>query len=163
MMNISAQKEMYSLAMISSLAAVAGVKCEFTSSVDDDSIDGRWYRAGGAAPEIHFQAKFHGMDDPLCCDFLYPLKMKNYDDLRRETINPRVLLLVVASKSSHKWLKFGAESVSLSRLTFYKSLRGYPASKNATVETLNIPFANVIRPDLIVQMLNNVEETGVIA
>src|SRR4051812_4894837 len=87
------QKEQFSIAYIRALAAVLGLKVT-REEVDDDSVDVTLLRTGGTAPKLDIQLKCSGAIQKMELDFPFRLTIKNYDDLRRRTMVPRILVVL---------------------------------------------------------------------
>ena len=87
-MDINQQKEQFSNVYLQAVTTVAGYSV-YKPSVDDDSVDWGVCAKGGTgpirAPRLELQLKSTSrrdiQDDNSIC---YPLKLKNYDDLRMD-------------------------------------------------------------------------------
>lgn len=86
-MTLNDQKEQFSIAYVRAVASVAAAKVSRVE-VDDDSVDVTLERSGGCAPRLDLQLKCTGVDDHPAGVVTFPLKLKNYDDLRRRTLAP---------------------------------------------------------------------------
>src|SRR5688500_11392259 len=109
-MDLNTQKERFSDAYIHAVAAIAG--CDVMKPPTDiDSIDWVLHAKGiiGArfrAPRIELQLKATSTDRVDDTYVRFPLKLKNYDDLRPENVLvPRILVvLVLPSDELSDWL-----------------------------------------------------------
>lgn len=85
MMEIGQRKARLSLAYIEAVAARAGYQVS-EPRIDDDSVDGLLMGREGRRPRIEFQAKATARDVVGPEHISFPLKIKNYNDLRAETL-----------------------------------------------------------------------------
>ena len=82
-----------SLSYIHAVAARAGFEL-MEPRIDIDSVDGLLKSTTGRRPQIDFQAKATSQPLLHAQTLIFPLPIKNYNDLRAETINPRILIVV---------------------------------------------------------------------
>lgn len=144
MMHVTQQKEQFSLAFIRAVASVAGYgSCK--PEVDDDSVDLsiRGNRRDGAkqrAPTLDIQAKCIETDDGSGDHLAYPLKLKNYEDLRIvEAHTPAILVVVTVPKEVDHWIDDSPEQMALRRCAYWLSLRGAAATSNEHTCTVHLP------------------------
>ncbi len=142
-MTVDDQKEHFSYAYARAVAARAAVSIA-TPEVDDDSVDlilsqkntGTTYRS----PRVEIQVKCaeEGAVAVSATHIHYPLKLKNYDELRPENLLiPRILLVVLVPHDLGQWLSWTREELVIRRAGHWLSLRGMPA----TVNTASVPRA----------------------
>jgi hypothetical protein len=140
-------KEQFSLAFIRAIATVAG----FTATkpdVDDDSVDlvlaARGIYGSLRSPRLEIQVKCTGSstfdDDSL----VFPgLSMKNYDDLRGDTLVPRLLVVVVVDGHDvERWIRHAPEELALLGSARWVSLFGMPEISNQASTTVRLPRDN---------------------
>ena len=72
--------------------------------MDVDSVDGQVNSSSGRSPQIDFQAKATSRDIVKSDQIAFPLPLKNYDDLRKEVVVPRLLFLVVMPADEAQWM-----------------------------------------------------------
>jgi len=136
------QKEQFSIAYVSAVAAVAGVNT-YTPKVDDDSIDlgfqlvVRRERVRRASLEAQLKCSSVAVGDDEA--FRFPLKVKNYNDLVGDDIVPRVLILVVVPTAVADWATLTAGQLTLRHAAYWVSLAGLPPSANAATVTVSVP------------------------
>ncbi len=141
--NISAQKEQFSIAYIQAVAAQAGLNYS-KDAVDDDSVDMRLSGKGfiGAKirnPKIEIQLKCTSQDVVKGDVIKYPLKLKNYNDLRGEDVAaPRYLMLLIVPENINNWTHFTNNALILFNSCYWVSLRYGPESKNSKNVTVEI-------------------------
>lgn len=147
-MTLSDQKEHFSYAYARAIAAATAVSAS-KPEVDDDSVDLIFCKKGGGgvvrSPRLDAQVK--------CADRTtltispthvhYPLKLKNYDDLRpADVLVPRVLLIVLVPDVLTNWLLWTPQELAVRHAGYWLSLRGMPAVANTTNVTVQVPLAN---------------------
>ena len=73
----------------------------------------------------------------------YPLKLKNYDELRPvNVLVPRILIVVLVPAALNDWLNHSEQELALRNCGYWMSLRGEPLSVNTTNVTVHLPRAN---------------------
>jgi len=161
-MHLNQRKELFSRAYVHAVTAVAGYST-YAPSVDDDSIDLGIAEAGGSgtlkSPRLELQLKCTSGDDGEGDTLAFPLKRKNYDDLRAHVLVPRILLVVtVPSDDTKDWLQHGDEEMVLRRCGLWVSLQGQPSSENEASVTVHLPRINVFSPDALRSLMARVAE-----
>jgi hypothetical protein len=152
-------REQLSIAYIHAVASRAGYAWERTS-IDRDGVDGRIHARGLVdrtavlrSPHIALQLKatttLSGDADPMS----YPLKQKNYDDLRGRCAEPRYLALLVMPADEKDWLHLGPDALVLRRCMYWHSLRDAPDSGNETATTVHVSRANVLDVDALKRLI----------
>ena len=84
------QKARFSLSYIEAIASDVGYQV-VEPRVDGDSVDGILMADFGRRPRIEFQAKATSRDLVTGANIHFPLSVKNYDELRADTLTPRIL------------------------------------------------------------------------
>lgn len=145
------QKELLSFTYVRLICSLAGFAIS-RPDVDDDSIDLFVHASGkfdARSPSLAVQMKATATQAVLKPDHLaFPLKRKNYDDLRRATIVPRYLLVFFMPFDSADWCAQTEEGLTLHRCVYWVSLRNAPATPQQTI-TVEVPRANILTPDAI--------------
>jgi len=142
-------KEHLSLAFVHAISARIGCLFEATST-DMDSVDAK-LSLKVSGPEVRFQtAELHiqlkaTIVEPIPDgDFItYPLKIKNYDDLRKQCMVPRILVLLALPADATQWLESDTERLILRRCAFWASPARWAPTTNTTSVTIEIPRGNV--------------------
>lgn len=143
-------KEQFSLAFIQAVAAAAGCNVARVD-VDEESVDLELIGPHDAAdlrpaPHLALQAKCTALDDG-CGDALpFPLKLKNYDDLRARCHVPRLLVVVCVPADVESWLTATPEAMILRRCAYWCSLHGLPPADTGTKKTIHVPRAQQFDP-----------------
>lgn len=142
------QKERFSLAYIAAVAAKAGFDL-VEPPVDTDSIDGALISHSGRRPRIEFQAKATARDLFDDVEIAFPLPLKNYDDLRRDVIIPRYLIVVVLPEHHDNWLTQSEDALILRHCGYWASLSGLPDTENSSNVTVRVPRTQQFNPDAL--------------
>jgi hypothetical protein len=105
------QQEALSRAYASTIAARAGYTTQPPADFDRDSIDLCFNAGGRMRPNLHAQLKATINLQKSGTVLKFPLKKKNYDDLRIATQVPRILIVLALPKNVAAWV-----DVSVARL-----------------------------------------------
>lgn len=136
------QKEQFSIAYVRAVAAVAGVNI-YRPEIDDDSIDigfcRRIVRERVQRPSLEAQLKCTATPDEDADQFRFPLKVKNYNDLRGDDIVPRVLILVVVPSDMEQWLNQSNDQMILRKSAYWVRLTGMPDTSNTATVSVSVP------------------------
>jgi hypothetical protein len=79
----------------------------------------------------------------------FKLTLKNYDDLRADTMLPRLLILLLLPQDENDWLIHEPNRLILQHCAYYINLKGLPASSNLGHQTIYIPLSNRLTPDAL--------------
>ncbi|TAF58914.1 MAG: DUF4365 domain-containing protein [Oscillatoriales cyanobacterium] len=126
-MDINQQKEQFSNTYLQAIATVSGYSL-YKPFVDDDSVDWGIAAKGGTgrirAPRLELQLKSTSRDVRENNSIRYPLKLKNYDDLRIDDFAvPRILVVVLIPETI-------AEPTNLQSSPFSQLWRGLAKELN---------------------------------
>jgi Domain of unknown function (DUF4365) len=143
-----------SYAYLHAVASRAGVICERSSpSTDDVGVDAVLRVRGPLAEDslltsftVDVQLKAT-VAQPVVLGgrYAFPLKMKNYDELRSvATIAPHLLVVLFLPANPAEWLTHSQECLVACRCAYWLSLRGASPSGNETSQTVYIPTANFL-------------------
>ena len=158
-MDLNTQKSRFSLAYIEAVASQAGYQVE-EIMVDRDSVDGTLKADFGRRPRIDFQAKATA-GDVVRQDYVhFPLPVKNYNDLRLEAINPRILIVLVMPESVDDWINQSARELCLRHCAYWMSLDGEPPTPNQNTITVRLPLGSVFNSVQLMDMMQTAERTG---
>jgi hypothetical protein len=151
------QKQQFSFAYVRAVGAVAGVEVE-QRSIDRHSVDLQVEASGGAFPSLGIQVKCTSTNCIRAGAVHYPLKKKNYEDLRvTGLITPRILVVVVVPPDLNQWTSQNEQALVMRRCGYWMSLEGEPITKNKTVVTVHIPTAQVFTPRALRDILNTID------
>jgi hypothetical protein len=138
------QKEQFSIAYVRAVAATARVNVS-RPEVDDDSVDIRFsiksIEGAEVPPMLEAQLKCSSAHDPGGESIRYPLKLKNYNDLRGKHFIPRVLIVVITPAAITDWLVQDEQQMVLRKCAYWVSLEGMPERDNASKVTIHVPRA----------------------
>jgi hypothetical protein len=145
-MTLDDQKEQFSFAYARAVSAVAQIAVS-EPAVDDDSIDLMFQRRGGGgvvrSPRVEAQVKCTEVAATHPDHIAYPLKLKNYDELRSvDVLVPRILIVVIVPDVLGDWLDHSEQELAMRRCGYWLSLRGEPATLNTTNVTVHLPRTN---------------------
>lgn len=128
---------------VGAIAAAAGYTTG-KDSADFDSID---LRINGGHPlpiSLDLQLKSTTLLKEIAGSVHFDLPIKNYNDLRKKSVNPRYLVVYDMPRNSNNWIDVGAECLSLHRKAYWWSLEGAPATSNVSTVTVRIPMSNTL-------------------
>jgi len=145
-MELSKQKEQFSVAYCHAVAATAGLSIQGPSDPDDDSVDRTIGRSGGKgsqrSPKLDVQLKATAQDVVRADHIAISISRKNYDDLRAPSVVPRILMVVVMPDDPAEWLAQSEEELCLRKCGYWVNLHGYDDTENPTRITVHVPRAN---------------------
>jgi hypothetical protein len=151
---------MFSYAYVRAVACVAGYGVH-RPEPDDDSVDlvvsARGPLGSYRSPRLDMQIKCTAQDCLTEQEVRFPLKRKNYDDLRGEGfLVPRILLVMTVPAAVEDWLSQSEEEMILRHCGYWLSLRDAPASDNTQSVTVNIPRRNVFDVETLRSLMESV-------
>lgn len=161
-MDLNKQKEQFSIAYVRAVIAAAGYNV-YKMEVDEDSVD-----LGIAAtasldlplrPRLDLQLKCTAGEGVLHDEFMhFPLKVKNYGDLRNSGLVPQALVVVIVPTAVEDWLTQTEEQLVLRRCGYWLSLLGEPAVDNAESVTVRIPRTQQFTPLALQDMMTRIND-----
>ena len=165
-MYITSQKSEFSVAFVHAVASVAGYTFMSPPHVDAESVD---LELGGSksqgkkrrAPRLDVQVKCTETDDGAGDVLSYPLKMKNYNDLRIEDVHvPHILVVLCIPADLGDWLHETEAETAMRRVAYWCSLRGHPEVPNETTRTIAIPRTQRFTVQALRDMMTRIGEGG---
>ena len=147
-MHISHQKERFSIAYVRALAAQAACYCD-EPEVDDDSVDLRVYAKLDCGVETN-RPDFR--EDGLHFD----LPVKNYNDLRANSLYPRYLVVVCLPEKMEQWLIQTEEELCLRKCGYWLSLEGYSDVSNKKSVQVVVPRSQIFSVEFLKKTLKAV-------
>ncbi|MDM8562629.1 DUF4365 domain-containing protein [Candidatus Marithioploca araucensis] len=88
----------------------------------------------------------------------YPLKIKNYNDLRQKTMNPRILIVLQVPEETQDWLKCSEQELTLRYSAYWFSLKKEPAvpitGKKDQKVTVHVPLKNKMTVKELQRIMN---------
>lgn len=166
LLGITDRQFLYSTNYVRSIISAAGFNMYDTPAVDRDSTDVFVCYDGlvdGLAPVksgLHIQIK-SSYQKLLKSDakIHYPLKYKNYMDLRAEhSRDPFILVLVLIPRPINgdtlDWVQCIDNHAVMRYRAYWHSLMGAPPTENETEETVYIPKSNIFNIDSLRTIMN---------
>ncbi len=159
-----AQKEQFSMAFVGAIAAAAGYSVN-TPKVDDDSVDitiaGKGCRGTFTSPRLEVQLKCTSGFSPKGGSLRYPLKVKNYDDLRKRLVLvPRILVVAVVPKDTESWIKLYRKGLIMKLQGYWVSLLSLPGKPNKRTVTVYLPTKQQFSPEELERMMHKISSGG---
>lgn len=150
------QKAELSIAYVIAVAAKVKFACEITRN-DYDSVDATLTSNGKVdvnsvleSPEIKLQLKAtENLEEFDTENYKFSLSIKNYNDLRANTMTPRLLVVLSLPNEENQWLAHSMDELILRKCAYWVNLKGKPATTNTDNITVYIPKSNVLSPDII--------------
>lgn len=154
------QKEEFQYAYVCALAARAGLnRGDFR--VDDDSIDITFQARGDfgpgrrRSPMIQVQLKCSSQDLIVGDVIRFPLKVKNYNDLRGdEVVVPRYLAVLLVPDDLEKWIESNEDHIALFKSCHWLSLRHHGPTENEASVTVEVPLAQRLTSATLWEMID---------
>ena len=159
-MDENQQKELFGFAYVRAVASVAGYGVH-RPEPDDDSVDlvvsARGPQGSYRSPRLDVQVKCTAQDCVAEDAVHYPLKLKNYEELRGEGfLVPRVLVVVTVPVAVQDWLSQSEQEMILRHCGYWLSLRDAPETDNDSSVTVRIPRANVFSVENLRRLMETV-------
>jgi hypothetical protein len=139
------QKQQLSVAYVHAVAARADYSCQ-VKHVDDDSVDVLIAATGYVheeavlrSPYVLIQIKATTIHRPGAKHLTFPLKSKNYEDLRRRSHLPRILVVHVLPEDPREWIEMNEECMISRRCVYWVSLLGKPERANTSSISVRLP------------------------
>jgi hypothetical protein len=158
------QEQQLSVAYVHAVAARAGYACQATI-VDDDSVDVKivargWIheRAVVRSPQLDVQLKATAQDLLRDDHLVYPLPVKNYNELRADTMVPRLLVVLQLPADPSGWLVQSEEQMISRRCAYWTSLLGQPDTENNVTVTIRLPREQQFTVDGLRTIMENASQ-----
>jgi hypothetical protein len=134
----------YSFQKSSRPVDVGGIDVSITGTVSNEIF---------YEPQLDLQVKSTSLDVVTEEYIRYPLKLKNYNELRKErTVAPRALVVVLIPEDLNEWINQSETELCIRRCAYWISLRGQPQTQNTESVTVYIPRQNVFVAEKISAM-----------
>ena len=159
------KKEDISKAYLQAVAARCGFAVGIWSQ-DHGGIDvtigaaGPVGRGTFARPKLDVQLKCTAQQELLHDDFLsWTLDRTHYDALRRDALDPHLLVVLLLDADETRWIEHGADALILRRCAWWVTMTGMPP-KDTTSVTVRLPRAQVFSPDQLMALLEKLSAEG---
>lgn len=158
------RKEEISKSYLNALCAVKGISMQ-EQKHDDDGIDVILHkvilRADGSKYNsqisVQLKASATGYDEHDSY-YSFPLKKKNYDDLRLPATTKPYLFLLILPEDECEWVTHSIEEIAIRRCMFWLDLKGLPDCENSSSVTVHLPKTNVVTSDELDSILKDIAE-----
>lgn len=147
------QMEQFSLAYVRAVAVSAGYQVT-RPETDDDSVDGIMMARSGHRARIEFQAKATSRELLRSDGIHFPLPVKNYDDLRVDTLVPRILVMLLLPNDNGDWVTQSDKELCLRYCAYWLSLVGMLPTPNSSSVMVAIPTSNVFNRAQLDDLMN---------
>jgi hypothetical protein len=164
-MDLSQRKEQFSVAYLSVVVTTAGYNL-YQPRVDHDSVDweitARRSEELARRPRIDVQLKCTQRAEPFADEAIrFPVKRKNYEDLRDDLVMvPRILVVVLVPRQLRDWLHHSEEELALRHCGYWVSLRGLPSTPNRQTVTVPVPRSQQFTVEALQQMMKRINDGG---
>ena len=163
-MDLSQQKEQFSNTYVRAVASAAGYSV-YKPSVDDESVDLGIAAKGRTgivrSPRLELQLKCTSVAALDDCFVRYPLKLKNYNDLRMEDFAiPRILIVVLVPNLLADWLQQSETELCMKHCGYWLSLRGMPDTRNTNNVTVRLPRNHLFTVSALQSIMQLISEGG---
>ena len=143
------QMEEFSRAYVRAIAAQAGCN-PYNFDIDDDSIDLGIGINNSKRTRLEIQLKCTGKPVDIHQEtFFFDLSLKNYNDLRVESIVPRLLVVVCVPEDSNAWTTQTEQELCLRHCGYWCSLMDMPDVENKVKIRVQIPRANIFSVEFL--------------
>ena len=165
-MDINIQKEEFSYAYIYAVVSAAGYSFQIaTRPLDIGGIDiiitGEEKEYSLYPPRLEVQVKSTSTA-VIDNEFIrYPLKLKNYNELRKsKTLVPKILVIILLPDNPQEWVNQSEEELCLRRCGYWLSLKGQPESQNVESVTVYLPRQQLFTADAVKNIMEQIETRG---
>jgi len=161
-MDISKQKEQFSVAYVNAIAALVGLN-NAQLSVDDDSVDlllkGKGFSGKVRNPQVELQLKCTSRSLVSGEVIKFPLSLKNYNDLRGDdVVCPRYLVVLMVPDQVDEWSEQLDDEIVLRNSCYWVSIRNHPKTNNSTSVTIDIPIDQKLTKGALLNLMNLASE-----
>lgn len=161
-MDISQQKEQFSLAIVHAIASVAGY-ATYRPTVDEDSVDigiaARGTQGSRRSPRVEAQLKCTEVPDWHDDYIHYSLNLKNYNDLKGDDLCvPRILVIVVVPDVIDNWLIHSEQELVLRKCAYWFSLRKAVNTANTSSVTVKVPKSQLLTVEALKGIMKGISK-----
>lgn len=161
-----------SYAYLHAVAASAGVHCHVAGRhADNAGVDAQltgWgpFPDGGFRNEVDIKVQLKATIKPpaqIHDTWSYSLDgVNHYDDLRSDAYTvPRILVVLFLPPNEAEWLAHTEDALTLRRCAYWASLRGAPASRNDTAQTVYLPRTQRFDRDGLLRLLGRISRNDI--
>ncbi|NET57455.1 MAG: DUF4365 domain-containing protein [Symploca sp. SIO2E6] len=165
-MDLNTQKEEFSYAYLYAVTSAAGYSFQKSSRPTDVGgidiiISGIETQYSLYPPRLEIQVKSTSTD-VVSEEFVrYPLKLKNYNELRKSKIlTPRLLIVVLLPENLNSWVQQSETELCLRHCAYWMSLKGMPETPNKVNVTISIPRQQIFTVDTLKTLMQRIATGG---
>ena len=165
-MDINIQKEEFSYAYLYAITSAAGYSFQKSSRPADIggidvTITGTTSDESLYEAQLDLQVKSTSLDVLSDNSIRYPLKLKNYNELRKErTVAPRILVIVLIPENLEQWIDQSETELCMRRCAYWISLRGQPQTSNTESVTVYLPRQQLFTVDTLKTLMQQIQSGG---
>ena len=148
-------QEQLSRAYVRAVIYQAGWHLSFPE-VDDHGIDGTLEAPVRGMSKVDFQLKATTVYETQVGRIAYDLRVEDYNRLVAMDDVPRVLILFLMPDDPAQWLSHTEDELCLRKCAYWVSLMGLPRSSNASTQRVHVPLANLLHPNNLRGMFDQV-------
>lgn len=156
LMHPTSRMEQLSLAYIKAVASFCGYNSG-KAEVDDDSIDLTISSSAGRKAKLDLQLKASGVIDSTGESFSFSLSIKNYNDLRADSLAPRILVVLCMPPEQTQWIDHSVDQLMIKKCAYWVSLKNQPETQNTTSINVTVPTGNLVSPDGLHSLMQKIE------
>ena len=165
-MDINIQKEEFSYAYIYAVVSAAGYSFQIANRpLDIGGIDiiisGEEQEYSLYPPRLEVQVKSTSTAVPDNEFIRYPLKLKNYNELRKsKTLVPKILVVVLLPDNPQEWVNQSEKELCLRQCGYWLSLKEQPETQNTESVTVYLPRQQLFTVSAIKNIMDTIEARG---
>ena len=149
--------EQLSVAYVHAIASYCGYGAD-SVCVDHDSVDMTISSSAGRKPKLDIQLKATTQIDDFDTEFSFCLSIKNYNDLRCDTIVPRILVVLCMPKQQTEWIEHTGDYLKLMKCAYYASLSGMGETENKESVHIKLTKNNLFSPDKLTEIMQKISQ-----
>lgn len=158
-----ARMAQFSMAYIEAMAAAAGVGIA-TMTPDINGVDVHLESQDdgdqpGYALNVQLKSSSSQISRNPIGDIAYRLEVKEYERLRKQTLIPRLLVLLELPRWSGDWIEVLDCGLLLRSPAWWASVRGEPGSTYASMVPISIPSEDRFTIDVLLGNMRSMEAT----
>lgn len=149
-----------SLAYLHAVAAKSGFSVD-VPRIDNDSVDAVVSARGKLAVdsvkkspriEIQLKASINAVSN-LHGTIPFQISLKNYDELRADTVLPRLLVLFSLPRDEMEWLVLHPDKLIMQKCAYFLNLKGMSEIADVDSPTVYIPIVNMLTPASLMNLM----------
>ena len=155
------RKEKISLSYLKTICAIQGITVNENTD-DEDGIDvslSKVIKLSSCIPynakiDVQLKSSSNGYTEQKN-HYAYPLKIKNYNDLRADAAVKSYLFFLVLPSDEQEWVKHSVEELVVKKCMFWVDLANMPETNNTSSITIHVPKANAVSPEALEGLLRS--------